>query len=144
MFWFSKLVHLWPIYVLLLAYTPNLLIIDCLEASKSVLSKFDQTYPPPLSDMSDETYLEPLSLKSLDMFRPWPGHICPTGHTYPALGLTGIKGGFIPLWTLGLLFHLHSNPLWLQVLSRRFGDSSTKSLRFLEDSSPLPLVFMKP
>jgi hypothetical protein len=46
MFWFSKLVHLWPIYVLLLAYMPNLSFIKFLESSKSVLPWFNQTCPP--------------------------------------------------------------------------------------------------
>jgi hypothetical protein len=51
-FCFSKLVHLWPIYVLLLAYTPNLSIIKFSRVSKSFSDKNNRTCPFPLPNIS--------------------------------------------------------------------------------------------
>jgi hypothetical protein len=134
---FLKLIHLWPIYVLLLAYTPNSSII---EFSSGFQVSFDLIWSDmsaPLPGISDQTYLE--TTKSV-----FTRHVRPLAWTYPALGLKGIKRPLIPLRTLTSQNLLHFISCGFKVLPRRFGGSSTESLWFLVDLPPLPLVFFKP
>jgi hypothetical protein len=109
-----------PIYVLLLAYTSNLSIIEFLEFPNLFLSIMTRHVCPLLPDISGLRHWKLLSLKSLDMSSPWLRHIRLIEHirfpsrTYLALELTGIKGGVHTPSNPSLLFLLHFNSLRLQ------------------------------
>jgi hypothetical protein len=85
------------------------------------------------------------------------GHVWPLAQTYPVdrtypAPQPNISGARAKGYKRGVLTPSNPRPLIssplhslrLQVLSSQFGDSSTESLGFLGDSSPLPLVFIKP
>jgi hypothetical protein len=78
------------------------------------------------------------------------GHVRPLARTYPApqpdisgARAAGYKKGVHTPSNPRPLTSSQLHPLRLQVLSRQFWGFSTKSLGFLGDSSPLPLVIFK-
>jgi hypothetical protein len=103
LFWFSKLVHLLPIYVLLLTYMLNLSIIKFLEFPSLFLPKMTRQVRP------FARHIWPEALENSKSDFTW--YIRPSHRTYlatwtypaPQLDISStraagyIKGGFIPL-----------------------------------------------
>jgi hypothetical protein len=117
-----KLVHLWPLYVLLLAYTPNLLIIELSSCFRINYVLIWPDMATPLPDISGQIFWKSLSQIS---------HVRPMAWIYPGN------------WTC-LAFRPDISGSRVSRVYKGFLSSSTETLQFLGDLPPLTLGIFNP